>query len=219
MSASRYERLRWLVPALILIPGLALADAGLEVRLIAERDDLSDALVSLHAPETTVSADRSDLHQMNQVNRAFSPRAIAIQRGEKVRFQNDDDVRHHVYSFSSAKRFELPLYEGEPPEDIRFDEAGTVVLGCNIHDWMVGWVHVMDTSWFDFADADGHVRFTLPAGDYELRVWHPDLDSEDKRVTQEVSVADGGGQRRVELPLTEPSDGDGLNRRRDGFRD
>lgn len=219
MPASRYHRGRWLVPALLL-PGLALADdATLEIRLDAERDDLSETLVSLHATDTAVTGDEADLHRINQVNRAFSPRAIAIEHGDKVRFQNDDDVRHHVYSFSSAKRFELPLYEGQPPEDIRFDQPGMVVLGCNIHDWMVGWVHVMDTPWFDFANPDGHVSFTLPAGNYELRIWHPELDANGSRLTREISVPEGGGERHIRLPLTEQTDDDGLNRRRDGFRD
>lgn len=219
MSISLNKRFRPLLPALILLPGLALAEVPLEIRLEAGRDDLSDALVSLHAPDVTVSGGGEDLHRMNQVNRSFSPRAIAVERGEQVRFQNDDNVRHHVYSFSPAKRFELPLYEGEPPEDIRFDQAGMVVLGCNIHDWMVGWVHVMDTPWFSFADPDGNVRFTLPAGDYELRIWHPELDADGPRLIREISVPEGGGQRQISLPLTESTDQDDLNRRRDRFRE
>ena len=29
-------------------------------------------------------------------------------------FPNRDNIRHHVYSFSSPKKFELPLYIGTP---------------------------------------------------------------------------------------------------------
>lgn len=219
MSACRQARFRWIAPFLLVFACSAWADSGaLTVQLTAERDDLSDALVSLHTDGATVSEEEAGLARMNQVNRAFSPRAIAVRRGARVRFQNDDDVRHHVYSFSRPKRFELPLYEGQPPEDIRFNEPGLVVLGCNIHDWMVGWVHVMDTPWFDFADAGGRVTLSVPPGQYELRIWHPELETDGPRLIRQVRVPAEGATQSIGLPLSEPADDDGLNRRRDRFR-
>ena len=71
---------------------------------------------------------------------------------------NRDNIRHHVYSFSPAKRFELPLYAGVPTQPVLFDKAGVVVLGCNIHDWMIGYIYVSDSPWFGKTGADGTVR-------------------------------------------------------------
>ena len=57
-----------------------------------------------------------------------------------------------------------------------FDDPGTVVLGCNIHDGMVGYLHVVDTPWFAGSDAAGDARIEdVPAGPFTLQVWHPDL--------------------------------------------
>src|SRR6478736_7443487 len=79
---------------------------------------------------------------VDQVDKEFTPRVNAILVGTPVIFPNHDNVRHHVYSFSPAKRFELPLYAGVPAQPVVFDTAGVVVLGCNIHDWMVGYIYV-----------------------------------------------------------------------------
>src|SRR5664279_833946 len=81
---------------------------------------------------------------VDQVDKEFVPRVQAILVGTAVTFPNRDTVRHQVYSFSPAKRFELPLYTGVP-QAVVFDKPGVVVLGCNIHDWMVGYVYVSES--------------------------------------------------------------------------
>ena len=111
--------------------------------------------------------------QMAQQNRQFSPQIIVVQAGTSVNFPNLDTVRHHVYSFSPIKPFELKLYAGTPMAPIVFDKVGTAVLGCNIHDRMSGWVVVVDTPYFAKTDADGHARIDVPEGEHVLRAWHP----------------------------------------------
>ena len=108
---------------------------------------------------------------IEQVDRAFRPLVSIVQVGAQVSFPNRDDTRHHVYSFSPAKPFEIKLYAGAATApSITFDKAGEVVLGCNIHDNMVGYVYVVDTPFFGKAGADGRVRLEgMPAGEYEVR--------------------------------------------------
>jgi hypothetical protein len=85
-------------------------------------------------------------------------------------------VRHHVYSFSPAKPFELKLYTGTAASPVVFDKPGIAVLGCNIHDNMTAWVVVVDTPYFGRSAAPGKVTLAnVPAGSYSLRVWHPGL--------------------------------------------
>lgn len=111
---------------------------------------------------------------VDQVNKEFLPLVVPVQLGAAVSFPNKDNIRHHVYSFSPAKVFQLKLYSGTPSKPVVFDKAGPVVLGCNIHDWMVGYIYVVDTPYFAKTDGTGTARLdSLPAGDYELRIWHP----------------------------------------------
>ncbi|HTE13792.1 MAG TPA: methylamine utilization protein [Burkholderiales bacterium] len=108
-----------------------------------------------------------------QVDKQFSPRVTVVQTGTPITFPNRDTVRHHVYSFSPAKPFEIKLYVGSPPEPIVFDKPGDVVLGCNIHDDMHAFVYVVDTPYFAKSDAAGNAVISgLPAGEFNVAIWH-----------------------------------------------
>ncbi len=112
---------------------------------------------------------------MDQRDRTFTPHILPIQTGTAVSFPNNDNIRHQVYSFSPPRRFQIPLYEGTPSQPIVFDKPGVLALGCNIHDRMSAYLVVVDTPYFGLAQ-DGQVQFrALPAGTYEVHVWHPGL--------------------------------------------
>jgi plastocyanin len=111
---------------------------------------------------------------VEQVDREFVPYVTVVQAGTTVTFPNRDPILHHVYSFSPAKPFEIKLYTGKSPTEVVFDKPGVVALGCNIHDWMIGYVLVVPTAHFAKTDARGAARLSdLPAGEYEVHAWHP----------------------------------------------
>ena len=127
---------------------------------------------------------------IDQIDKQFSPRVKAIYVGTSVSFPNKDNIRHHVYSFSSAKRFELPLYAGTPARRVVFDKPGVVVLGCNIHDWMVAYLYVSASPYFAKTAADGKAMLRdLPARSYTVRVWHPELDGDEEATSKAVDLA------------------------------
>jgi plastocyanin len=104
----------------------------------------------------------------------FLPWVTVVQTGTLVEFPNNDTTRHHVYSFSAPKRFEIKLYVGKPSQPVLFDQPGEVVIGCNIHDWMEAHVLVVDSPWFAKTAADGRAAVAnVPPGRYRLRLWHP----------------------------------------------
>ncbi|TMS75635.1 methylamine utilization protein, partial [Pseudoalteromonas sp. S1690] len=103
-------------------------------------------------------------------------------KGQLVNFPNSDDIRHHVYSFSAVKPFELKLYAGTPNQPLKFENAGVVVLGCNIHDSMVGYIYIADDKQVLVSDANGLV--TLSNSTKQVTVWHPYQDNDiDSRQT------------------------------------
>lgn len=125
---------------------------------------------------------------ITQKNKTFIPLVTVIQTGSSIIFPNKDSVKHHVYSFSPAKTFELKLYSGVPSTPVVFDKAGTVVLGCNIHDQMLAFVYIVDTPYFAKTDANGKVTMSdVPNGDYLLKVWHYALRKENVTVDKPVS--------------------------------
>jgi len=142
---------------------------------------------------------------MDQRDRRFVPQILPVQTGAAVSFSNTDSISHHVYSFSPAKRFELYLSKnegragrgrgdrGREQNSRVFDRPGVVALGCNIHDWMLAYILVIDTPWFAKADAQGRaVLADVPAGRYRLVVWHPRITDAESLLQREVQLAAGG---------------------------
>jgi plastocyanin len=142
--------------------------------------------------------------QIAQVQRRFDPQVTVVTVGTPVTFPNLDTVRHHVYSFSPAKTFELKLYAGVPNAPVVFDKPGIAVLGCNIHDQMAAWVVVVDTPLHARSAATGQARIEgVPPGSYRLRVWHPRLAAGEPTPVP-LSVGMAGVDQRVTLNLTGP---------------
>jgi plastocyanin len=148
-------------------------------------------------------------YAVTQADIQFNPFVIIVPVGAEVQFPNKDKVRHHVYSFSPAKRFELKLYGRDQSRSITFDQPGVVSLGCNIHDQMIGFVYVTDTPYAVKTGANGEAVLTgLPAGSGTLVVWHPFLRTRDNEMSQSVVVAAQGAARMtVSLNLHDPPTG------------
>jgi plastocyanin len=167
---------------------------------------LSGAVLTLKGPAGTaplvLKAD------MDQRDKEFVPRVLAVHTGTQVKFPNSDNIRHQVYSFSPAKRFELRLYEGTPSDPLLFDKAGIVVLGCNIHDWMLGYIYVTDEPWFGASDAKGALKFDqVPAGHYTATLWHPQVADMLPTAAGEFDVPAAGLSQTFSLAV-QPKSGD-----------
>ena len=140
---------------------------------------------------------------MDQMNRMFVPEVIVIPGGSTVSFPNSDSVSHQIYSFSPAKRFQLPLYRGKPYSPVLFDRTGVVILGCNIHDWMIGYIDVTDAPFYGATNAQGTWTVELPAGRYEITVWHPRMREQTPALVRDLSV-DARDRATLTLQLTKP---------------
>jgi len=150
---------------------------------------------------------------MDQMNRMFTPEVLVVPVGSSVSFPNSDSVSHQIYSFSPPRRFQLPLYRGKPYPPVVFDEAGIVILGCNIHDWMIGYIDVTDAPFYGTTDARGVWSAQLPAGRYQITVWHPRMREGSPTLIRELSI-DAGDRASLTLQLTkalrpQPMEGQG----------
>jgi plastocyanin len=149
-----------------------------------------DVVVTVAPVERVASATAPATAVMDQRNLAFVPPILVVAVGTSVQFPNNDTVSHQVYSFSSAKKFQLPLYKGERHAPVTFDRDGLVVLGCNIHDEMVGYIYVTDAPFFGKTDAVGMLRLqNLPAGDYRIAVWSPFITDPPPTLIRNVHVS------------------------------
>lgn len=156
---------------------LAASAARIDVQVQdAAGQPLEGAVAYVESAAARAAAKPMASVEVAQAEKQFTPRVSVVTTGSQVSFPNRDKVRHHVFSFSKAKTFEIKLYTGTPANPVLFDKPGIVVLGCNIHDTMVAWVLVVDTPWSTKTNALGQARLPdVPVGTHKLLVWHPDL--------------------------------------------
>jgi len=150
-----------------------------------------------------VALPKQPRNEMDQIDKEYVPHVKVVTADSKVYFPNKDNIRHHVYSFSPAKVFELPLYSGTTAPPVLFDKTGQVTLGCNIHDWMLGYIYVADTQFFGKSMKDGKVLITdIPAGEYSVRVWHPNMKGTEESTVRKLTLdAHQAANMEWQLPL------------------
>jgi hypothetical protein len=141
---------------------------------------------------------------VSQKGLAFHPFVLVVPVGASVSFPNFDDTRHHVYSFSTAKKFELKLFAKEQSRSIQFDRPGIVALGCNIHDRMSAFIVVTDRAQTAVTDRNGIARLQAPAGSAatKLDVWHPYLRAPGNHL--ELSLFPNENSKVVQVRLRPP---------------
>jgi plastocyanin len=186
-------KLKMLTSMLALVFGCAAVAHAAELRVTVKDHkgkSIADAVVLAVAVDP-----RNALHSrppqdaVDQVDKQFVPYVKPIFVGSTVRFPNSDNIRHQVYSFSPAKKFELPLYGGTSAPPVIFDKPGVVVLGCNIHDWMIGYIYVAETPFFAKTGALGTASISdLPPGEYTVRIWHPSMDRAEETTSRQIAV-------------------------------
>lgn len=180
------------------------ADVQVQVQDASGRS-VADAVVFLESDQARRQVRPVAGLEMAQNHKQFVPQVLIVPVGSEVSFPNHDTVRHHVYSFSPAKKFELKLYAGTPAQPVRFEQSGVVVLGCNIHDQMVGWVLVLDTPYYAQTSASGQAALsTVPAGRYRLRTWHARLPAGAPVPEQALEVSASGATALVRLAELAP---------------
>lgn len=188
--------------ALLTLAGAAWA-AAVEVRVTdAAGRPLPQAVVFLESREAKAAVKPLQGVEIAQAAKQFAPQVSVVTVGTSVSFPNRDTVRHHIYSFSAPKKFEIKLYVGTPAAPVVFDQPGIAVLGCNIHDHMAAWVVVVDTPYFAQTAADGRVTLPqVPAGAYRLRTWHAALPPGAPAADVALKVDAAPAQNAVQAPV------------------
>lgn len=173
--------------------------AEINILVLDQFDQPIDDVVIAYNSEDTISKDNIEV--MDQVSKRFVPRILNISQGQKVSFPNSDNIRHHVYSFSKTKPFEIKLYKQAPSEPLLFPDSGIVVLGCNIHDRMIGYIYVSDDNVHTKTLIDGKATIANPIGQ-KITLWHPRLSKNSmERKTIELKPLDSNDQLIIRLEL------------------
>lgn len=148
--------------------------------------------LSLHKTQKSI--------EINQLNKSFAPYISVIQVGNKVRFHNQDDITHHIYSPIGDNKFAFKILSGQQQVMEDFSTTGEVAMGCNIHDWMSGHLLIVDTPYFDKTNDNGQTSFVIKdEGNYQLTLWHPQMNEANNEITQTITLHKN---KKIEVKLT-----------------
>ena len=170
--------------------GVVAADITIKV-LDKNNKPLADMVVYLQSEANLSLPLNENIVEVGQFDRSFTPYISVMQLGNKVNFKNKDDITHHIYSPIGENKFSYKISAGQSQIKSDFEQAGEVAMGCNIHDWMSGYLLIVDTPIFGKTDKKGQLNLTVQhSGEYQLVVWHPQLDALDNRFYQQVRLSE-----------------------------
>lgn len=133
-----------------------------------------EGVVLFQVSSDEIVPSNAKTHIMDQVQRQFLPNVLVIAAGDLVSFPNSDSIRHHVYSFSSARSFDIELYGNSETPTLDFPRTGLVIVGCNIHDQMIGYIVVSEGGEYSLSDSSGKIHLEEAITNPEnWFVWHP----------------------------------------------
>ena len=173
--------------------------------LDASNNTVSDAVIEVTSAtthSTSTAMQNAPSAEMGQKDKQFSPRMIAVRQGTTVSLPNYDDIKHHIFSFSPANTFEKSLPKGSQDATLSFNSAGIVELGCNVHDWMMGYVYVAASPLFAISGESGQVTISnTPKGQLHVKVWHELLGNDDSSIYTTRINPDSNGKYIINLPV------------------
>mgnify|MGYP003384733356 CR=1 FL=1 len=176
-------------------------------------EPLADMVVYLEPLEGQLLEKSSKEVVIGQRNKSFTPYISVSQVNSKVNFVNQDDITHHIYSAGSDNKFSFKIKAGQTNSSARFYHETEVAMGCNIHDWMSGFLLVVNTPYFAKTDENGQVVFDIASlGKYKIVVWHPQMQSKNNRLIKKEAVLANSAftfilnHPMAEIPLQESDD-------------
>ena len=130
--------------------------APLTVRVVDSKGHpVRDAVVTLRPNGASARPSAAGRFSVSQKDMQFHPFVLVVPVGAKVSFPNLDPTRHHVYSFSPAKKFELKLFAKDQSRSVVIDKPRVVALGGNKHDVKTALIVVTDSRWRSKTGANG----------------------------------------------------------------
>jgi plastocyanin len=182
---------------------IAHASHTISVNVInTNKKPLENLVVYIEPVHHTITSKNTQTLEIGQKDKSFIPYISVMQLGNDVIFNNQDNITHHIYSPVGDNKFSLKIRSGQQTMKSDFSKAGEVSMGCNIHDWMSGYMLIVDTPYYAKSNKIGNTKIIIEKpGLYKVIVWHPQMNATDNRITKEINV---DSSMEVTMQLSKP---------------
>src|SRR5215471_5411831 len=165
-----------------------------ETYLIGSDGGLQNVVVFVDISSSKEGDPQKD-NILNNTACRYSPRILALQKGERLRVKNNDPKLHIPHSYHEERtvfNLSLPFKGTTIDATPRIRQAGVLKVVCDTHAWMLAYIHVFDHPYFAVTDERGIFSISnLPAGTYVLKAWHEDIGVK----SQELTIPESGDVR------------------------
>ncbi len=167
-----------------------------ESLVVGENKGIKNAVVSIS--NISNGKDFGEAMVLDQKECVYTPHIVLTPAGSELEILNNDGILHNIHTYSEAN----PAFNQAQPKfkkklKKKFDQPEVVRVECDAHGWMKGWIVVMDHPYYAVTDGEGKFSLSdVPAGEYEVKIWHETLGESMQKVTVE---AGGDASLAVEL--------------------
>jgi plastocyanin len=151
--------------------------------LVVNNGNLANAVVYLTDIKKGKKAEAKVV--LDQKNCEYHPHVLAFQAGNTVEILNPDGILHNVHSYSKVNTpFNMAQPKFKKAMTVKIEKPEAINVKCDVHGWMTGWLFAADNPYVVATDNNGSFKLTdVPAGTYNLEVWHETLGKTSQKVT------------------------------------
>ena len=176
-----------------------------QVLVLGEEQRIANVLVQIKGGLPAMEHEApGEVVEFDQGGCQYSPHVFALRVGQTLKILNPDGTLHNVHAFAKVNaefNEAMPQFRTELEKVFDKAEPAPFAIKCDVHPWMNAWAAVFDHPYFAVTGADGAFTIgNLPAGTYELEIWHERLPLK----TVAVTVA-AGEQATVDTVMEVPS--------------
>jgi Polysaccharide lyase family 4, domain II len=162
-----------------------------ETYIIDSNGGLKNVVVFIESASSSGSPEPK-LNVLENNGCRYSPRIMAMQKGERLRVRNNDPKLHIPHSYLNERtvfNLSLPFRGTSIDASQKIRQSGILKVVCDTHAWMLAHIHVFDHPYFAVTDDRGMFSIAnIPAGTYTLTAWHEDAGIR----SQEITVSETG---------------------------
>jgi plastocyanin len=155
---------------------------------------IQDVIVALaDVPKDKIPNRQPDKLTLDNRGCRFVPHTGVVTVGSTITVRNSDPVFHTVH-FYGLTETNISLFKGDTVPWVA-RRPGLVIVRCDVHGWMRAFIRVDEHPFHAVTNSRGSFRIeNIPAGTYQLEVWHEKLGEQKKTARIEA-----GKTVRIEL--------------------
>jgi len=116
----------------------------------------------------------------------YHPHVFGIMANQPLEIVNSDPTLHNIHALPKNS---TPFNMAQPKQGMKnvktFSKPEVMVkLKCDVHSWMAAYAGVLDHPFYSVTDDKGNFEIKdLPAGSYEVEIWHEVYGTQTMKVT------------------------------------